>query len=62
MDIILYKVFGHIDHFRDPAGRNKVDYVARVFCPSIFLLFVSIYMVITIPKWVKVYNWGFEAD
>lgn len=58
----LFKVFGPIDFYRDTAGRNKVDYFARVVYPFFMFLFVSIYMVATIPAWVRIYNWQHEPE
>lgn len=40
---LLNTVYGHIDWYKAPRDRNKVDYVARILFPSSFALFVVAY-------------------
>lgn len=40
---LLNTVYGHVDWYKAPRDRNKVDYVARILFPSTFALFVLIY-------------------
>ena len=41
--LLLTYVYGQVDWRKSPRERNKIDYVARVFFPSAFLLFVIVY-------------------
>ena len=46
----LHSVYGHIDWYKAPTDRNKVDYVARILFPSSFALFVIIYILCLYQK------------
>ena len=54
---LLRFVFGPIDHYRDPQGRNKVDYVSRILFPFVLLVFVFVYIVATVPDWANKWRW-----
>lgn len=48
---ILHKVYGPHDFFADPVNRNKVDYCGRIIFPSMYLFFVTLYIIATFPPW-----------
>lgn len=43
---LLLSIYGHIDWYKAPTDRNKVDYVARVLFPTSFCMFVFIYTLV----------------
>ena len=47
-DKFVYFFFGNVDFQMDPYTRNKVDYVARVVFVFFFLLYVFLYIMITV--------------
>lgn len=55
-DKFVYLFFGTVDLQLDPYSRNKVDYVARVIFVGTFVLFVSLYVMITVIYWAANYN------
>ncbi|KAI2811126.1 hypothetical protein BLOT_002299 [Blomia tropicalis] len=55
-DRVLFRFYGPIDMYYNPAGRNKVDNVAKLVYPSLMFLFVFVYVVATIPEWAGKYN------
>lgn len=47
-DRFLFFCFGEVDFQREPYVRNKIDYLARIFMPSIFLVIIIIYCLVVI--------------
>ena len=54
---LIHFIFGPIDHFRDPQGRNKVDYFARLFFPFMLMVFITIYCIATLSYWSPKWRW-----
>lgn len=53
---MLVVVFGEIDYKKEPMDRNKVDYVARIFFPVAYIVFVILYILACVCPWAVEYN------
>lgn len=48
----LIRIYGHVDYEQNPLDRNKVDYIARLLFPFIYLLFLLVFFFIFLVPWL----------
>lgn len=56
MDDFLLFVFGPNDHIGEPIGRNKIDYIARLFFPLFYAFFIILYVIFTLGPYAVKYR------
>lgn len=49
---LLTRVYGRVDWSKNPLSRNKVDYIARILFPVLYLVFIIVYMCIFVIPWL----------